>query len=266
MATAKQIAWRKKFGKMAKSGAFRKGGAKKSRVTSSRKRNTAKQPAAKRPATKRPATRKKNPVSCIRNGKRIYGAAAAAVLKKRKNSTKRKTTAPNSRRRSAPVARRKNSLRSVRPYTRKRRNSAATTSEAYEQFQGRATASTVEVMIPDDAPRDVYVLGMLAEIKTREEDIKFEPGEAYLVADKDDNLYVGATRAANSVFEPNEFLGELQSISYVTVKDHLDGEEIEYVHKLGEEGGEKPTLATNDKGQLEILGGDYFITADGIRD
>lgn len=302
MASAKQIAWRKKFAKLVKAGAYRKGSAKKKRnvahPSSKRLVSYAKKVKARattKPAAKRSSTKKKNPVSCIRNGKRIYGAAAQAVLKsrgKKMNGSKKRAT-------KRPVAKRRNSLTPfpgavpVRKYfrsgtarlsawkdaekrgqqrlfsmngRRRKRNSAASTAEAFEQFQGRAPSATIDVMIPDTAPKDVYVLGMLTEIKTDRDEISFDPGDAYLVADKNDNLYVGATKATNSAFESNEFLGEIKELSYVTVKDHLDGEEMEYVHKLGEEGGEKPALITNEKCQLEIIGGDYFITADGIRD
>lgn len=274
MASAKQIAWRKKFARLVKAGAYRKGAAKKRNVahpSSKRLVGYAKKVKAKattKPAAKRSSAKKKNPVSCIRNGKRIYGAAAQAVLKSRgkkaNGSTKRATKRPVAKKRTG--TKRVNARPLLKQTNRRRRNSASSTAEAYEQFQGRPSGSTIDVMIPDTAPKDVYVLGMLTEIKTDRDEISFDPGDAYLVADKNDNLYVGATRATNSAFEANEFIGEVKELSYVTTKDHLDGEEIEYVHKLGEEGGAKPALITNEKCQLEFIGGDYFITADGIRD
>lgn len=325
MATAKQIAWRKKFAKLAKSGAFVK------KAVRTRKRNIAEgfydasgfhpirgasdykpflageTPKGKHKAAqtrRRKASlaaakgslskRKKNPVSCIRNGKRIYGAAAQAVLKKRNSSVRAKKVKASSRVRKVEEKLYKGTVakdrysrkpaksrwvkkqtrahtrhmstltRLQRPVKRRRRNSASSTDAAYEQFQGRPASATIDVLIPDTAPKDVYVLGGLTEIKTSLDEITFDEGDAYLLASKDDDLVIGATKATNSVFEPNEFLGEIKEISYLTTKSHMEDEPIEYVHKLGEEGGQRPALITNEKCQLEIVGGEYWIDQDGI--
>jgi hypothetical protein len=244
--SAKQLAWRKKFGRLVRAGAFRKG---------TKKRN----PVAKKRATTG------NSVSVRRNGKKLFGAAAQAVLKSRKKRSNGGSAIHRLVNKKRGVARKTNSpKRMTASVKRTRRNPS--TGELYEQFQGRAPVESFEVIVPDGAPRDGYVLGVLGEIATNKETITFDPNEAFLVADKNNNLYVGLTKATNNGFDANENLGEIKSISYVTIKDHLEGEEIEYVHKFGEEGGDRPVLIANEKTQLEIVGGDYFITEDGIRD
>jgi hypothetical protein len=61
-------------------------------------------------------------------------------------------------------------------------------------------------------------------------------------------------------------LGEMPSIDYITEKGHINaGEEVHYTHKTGEEGGERPLLCADEYGNLLIVGGDYTIHAEGIR-
>jgi hypothetical protein len=325
--TAKQLAWRKKFAKLVKSGAFAK------KAVRTRRRNIAEgfydasgfhpirgsadykpfrageTPKGKHKAAqtrRRKASlaaakgslsrRKKNPVSVVKNGNRLYGAAAQAVLKSRKkkvaNSSKSRSKKAvgraikrglsfgqsralkkrstklsmwGNRRKSSGTKTRSTRLSAWNPRRRKR-NSASSTSAAYAEFQGRPATATIDVLIPDNAPTDVYVLGGLTEIKTTLDEIEFDDGDAYLLASKTDDLVIGATRTTNSAFEPNEFLGEIKEISYLTTKSHMEDEPIEYVHKLGEEGGQRPALITNEKCQLEIVGGDYWIDSAGIHD
>lgn len=64
-----------------------------------------------------------------------------------------------------------------------------------------------------------------------------------------------------------EVLGELKRIKYYTIKHHLgkDGGEANYVHKLGENGGKRPTVTYDSVNKLlGIVGGDYTILPEGI--
>lgn len=60
-------------------------------------------------------------------------------------------------------------------------------------------------------------------------------------------------------------LGELVNVTYKTKKR---GEAAEhFVHEFGEEGGRRPTLAMDiENKKLHIVGGDYDVIADGIKD
>jgi len=60
-------------------------------------------------------------------------------------------------------------------------------------------------------------------------------------------------------------LGELVNVTYKTKKR---GEKAQhFIHEFGEEGGRRPTLAMDiENKKLHIVGGDYDVTADGIKD
>jgi hypothetical protein len=73
---------------------------------------------------------------------------------------------------------------------------------------------------------------------------------------------VGGQYRANPA---GEECGEIEQIEYQTSKPHLghDNETI-YYHQLGEETGERPVLEITPEGELQIIGGNYRIEADGI--
>jgi hypothetical protein len=60
-------------------------------------------------------------------------------------------------------------------------------------------------------------------------------------------------------------LGEIVNITYKTKKR---GESAQFfVHEFGEEGGRRPTLGMDiENKKLHFVGGDYDVTADGIKD
>jgi hypothetical protein len=68
-------------------------------------------------------------------------------------------------------------------------------------------------------------------------------------------------------FVPEDYvkLGELHSIVYRAKKSHLDNKIVDYEHEFGEEGGKCPMLCADSSGGLHILGGDYMIEPEGIR-
>ena len=60
-------------------------------------------------------------------------------------------------------------------------------------------------------------------------------------------------------------LGRLEAVEYSTTKKG-DGPST-YHHKFGEEGGRKPRLAVDPATRdLHIVGGDYTVRREGIRD
>jgi hypothetical protein len=67
----------------------------------------------------------------------------------------------------------------------------------------------------------------------------------------------------------SEVLGQLKTITYYTVKDHLgkDGGDANYKHKLGEVSGVRPYVIYDVLNELlSISGGAYTIPAEGIDD
>ena len=57
-------------------------------------------------------------------------------------------------------------------------------------------------------------------------------------------------------------IGDLVNVTYETNKG---GEEAQWIHAFGEEGGRRPKLAVDpDNKRLHIVGGDYTVTSKGI--
>jgi hypothetical protein len=223
--------------------------------------------------------RRNHGATCIKNGKRLHGAAAQAVLNSRKRSTKR---APTKRRGTLLSERRRNrsrvkvgnglfrsaarraiSRRLHSPIGRRRRNQAPAGIEAIHQsFLGRPTDAVETMAAPDGTPRDVAVLGELVQLKSETETFDFEPGEAQLAANARGSLFV----LGDCSVEKNTDFGKLCELSYVAEKDHLEGNEVEYYHQFGEEGGRPPKLHTDKEGMFHIVGGSYSIQPEGITD
>jgi hypothetical protein len=175
--------------------------------------------------------------------------------------------------------------------TRKRRNSEAGApvgiETLYQDFQGRDIGGYTFEEAPPWTPDNVAVLGELNKLHLGSgERIPFDPEQVQLCADKNGELLiVGAQFAITGElpdddsnnfdvievppYMPDEVIviDEIKKIEYITHKDHIgDGGEYNFVHKFGEEGGARPLLALDAQGFPMIVGGDYFITAEGIRD
>lgn len=133
--------------------------------------------------------------------------------------------------------------------------------EIYREFLGRDPDSATAVLAPADAPEYLAALGIITEIVTDEGTYDFDVQDGFILAvDTRGNLWaIGENRMT-----PNEDLGEVHELSYVTQKDHLDGEVLEYYHTFGEDGGTRPHAYTDDDGFLRFAGGDYWITSAGI--
>jgi hypothetical protein len=137
--------------------------------------------------------------------------------------------------------------------------------EIFETFNGRPATRASSVQAPRRTPARVAQLGRLRLIRTADGRTWRFPGERapFLAADARGKLHVvGGQYRANPA---GEECGEIEQIEYQTSKPHLghDNETI-YYHQLGEETGERPILEITPEGELQIVGGDYRIEADGI--
>ena len=65
---------------------------------------------------------------------------------------------------------------------------------------------------------------------------------------------------------PVQVLGALTHVIYYTPKggDEEERRGVEYIHRMGEEGGVEPYLAIDEDGQLWIAGGSYTVPDPGI--
>lgn len=132
-------------------------------------------------------------------------------------------------------------------------------------FAGRVNKNST-LYFPDGTPGGLAKLGKLVKIKTRRGTIKLtrNPGEVWLCCDERGKFHLGSTVQAPLYAGAPGDLGEVEMIEYAESKPHLGYGKTIWFHKLGEEGGRKPTLHANGKGELRFKGGDYRITSRGI--
>lgn len=147
----------------------------------------------------------------------------------------------------------------------KRRNPTA--SEMRKTFAGRHVKNST-LYFPDDTPQGIAKLGKLIKIKLKRGHpiaLKNPAGEVWLCCDTRGRLYLGSTIQAPLYDGPARDLGEVKEIEYLEAKPHLGyPRKTIWFHHMGEEGGARPTLHVNHKGELKFRGGDYRITSRGI--
>lgn len=224
---------------------------------------------------KRKVAKRGNPLSVIKNGRRLYGAAAAAVLAKRAGGKKRATTKRNGIfTRTAKAAISKRLTQPIR-FRRKRNSSTpAAINDVHKMFLGRPSTKSFSVKAPSNTPADVAVLGPLVCLKTRDEEFAFSKGEAWIATDgKAQKLYILGDKYAGGI-EPNSNFGHITEIRYEARKDHINpfkwkrrrrnAQVTEYFHHFGEVTGVRPRLQSDKERLLHIVGGQYSIKSEGI--
>lgn len=140
-------------------------------------------------------------------------------------------------------------------------------------FQGRFPGQTIEVERPEDCPRHTWSVGKLLEVRLKGGTTLYFNGKRktfYLAADKENNqLWIlgGSIASKDASIKKGYSLpvGEITHLVYETHKAHLDNKPGQgYIHKLGDEGGARPTLGRDRHGKPIIVGGDYTIEPLGI--
>jgi hypothetical protein len=172
------------------------------------------------------------------------------------------------------------------------RNPLDTAQSAYEGFHGEKSKRTIVVQEKRHYHTHVWALGPLVYLKVWLPSDRREPGLRNFVEIEFDYegknpVLVTANEKRNQMFfdggdqsvdlkvfgvppEPHEtvVLGEVSDAYYFTTKKHLgdQGGTAVYKHKLGEEGGELPTLIyhTLEK-RMSLAGGSYTIPNEGVR-
>jgi hypothetical protein len=140
----------------------------------------------------------------------------------------------------------------------------------HKTFQGRDVSRVNTVVTSKHTPDQTFKLGGLSFIKVKEKaPYRFNPNKAFLAGDSRRNLHIAGVRFTRPVQlrNPNDFLevGPIEQVGYVDHKNHIgDGKTFEYVHTMGEDGGELPTLYIDFEGYPVIGGGSYDIQDVGI--
>jgi hypothetical protein len=148
--------------------------------------------------------------------------------------------------------------------TRKRKTNPSA-GEIRKEFAGRHTKDS-RLYFPDGTPQGLAKLGKLVLIKTKSGIVQLSnnKGEVWLCADTNKRLHLGSTINA-PLFDGARNFGEVREIEYQESKPHLGyTKKIIWFHHMGEEGGRRPELISNSKGELRFKGGDYRITTRGI--
>lgn len=152
-----------------------------------------------------------------------------------------------------------------RKTTKTRRHRNETPEGLRREFAGRYNKDD-KLYFPEGTPQGLAKLGKLLKIKTTE--CVIEPnskaGEVWLCADTNKRLHLGATVKARIYDGPAGDLGEVKQIEYRESKPHLGYGITDWFHKMGENGGHRPVLVANRKGELKFRGGDYNIKREGI--
>lgn len=144
----------------------------------------------------------------------------------------------------------------------------------FERFHGRPSRKTRTLSAPDGTPKSLAITGPLHKLITRKVVVPFykmrkrNPGGQVFLAESDNGgLHIVAEGMGLPIGPPNTDFGAIEKVEYDMPdgKPHLGYQEpTGFVHKFGEEGGQKPHLETNEKGEYLITGGDYYITERGI--
>jgi hypothetical protein len=149
-------------------------------------------------------------------------------------------------------------------------------SPQFEDFQGRPSTTVLELRTPQGTPRNIWVLGRLIYIDVRGFGrLNLSKGQFYLCGNKANNqMYIGGKGRSGPIFQTEPGMtdgytidvGKMTHVVYETVKTHLGDEAPQqYIHRMGEEGGEEPMFARDSEGMACIEGGSYTITPEGIR-
>jgi hypothetical protein len=185
-----------------------------------------------------------------RNATRAIRPRKAAKSSRRVLSSGRKPRATGSKKRVAVARKRKT-------------NPSA--GEIRKEFAGRHTKDS-RLYFPDGTPQGLAKLGKLVLIKTKSGPIQLvnRKGEVWLCVDTNKRFHLGSTINA-PLFDGAKNFGEVKEIEYQESKPHLGyTKKIIWFHHMGEEGGRRPELISNSKGELKFKGGDYRITTRGI--
>lgn len=153
----------------------------------------------------------------------------------------------------------------------KKRNSTKKASPAVKQlrekFSGQKSTKVTQVFAPKGTPSNVAKLGRLALIETESARIK-PTGTVYLCTDGRGKLHLCGATDAPLYSGPRQNFGQVLKVEYEAAKPHLYPGQgtILFYHRMGEEGGKRPTLHGDGKGGLKFRGGSYKIRREGIVD
>lgn len=136
-----------------------------------------------------------------------------------------------------------------------------------EMFSGQPVRQFSEMVAPDGTPKTLAKLGKLKLIKApKGKYIPLSKRVVWLCCDTSERFHLTADKG--TLYEGPKFSWpNVSQIEYEEQKPHLGyPTKTIFFHKMGEEGGKKPTLIGDGKGGLKLRGGSYRIEREGIVD
>ncbi len=204
----------------------------------------------------------------------LLGRIGGAVKRQRATNAYRRQLSAEAKLKRARAARSKRERAAKQNPTLKTNRAG---SKSFAAFQGRPSMKDLNLVTPNGAPKTLYCLGKLLELRLKgKENLNFRreaTGKTfYLCADeKNKQLWI----AGGSIATPDKSikagfsapLALITHVVYETKKVHLDDKGQQgYIHRFGEEGGKEPTLTIDAEGFPIIVGGTYEILPLGIAD
>lgn len=150
-----------------------------------------------------------------------------------------------------------------------RKNPSAAFRRVGSEFLGRDIKPAERGYAPAGAPEHLTMLA-LKELVVDGELYEFNPERARVGIDGRGRLHLVNVRFGKpaELTNPKQIavVGEIDSVVYGAHKPHIHGKFAFYRHKLGEDGGRKPSLTVDYWGLPRVRGGDYRIEPRGIVD
>lgn len=171
----------------------------------------------------------------------------------------------------------------IRINGRRNPSGAAQAADLYRKFHGRDSTKLTEILQRTDVREDLTALGDLVKLKLKDYEIEFKQREGaanntmlcsdpagkqlfVIGGDQDLSGLVYDKLGRHGRDKDSVDLGELHFIEYFTRKGFDNYQPVTYYHKLGEETGVRPRLMYDQRNrQLHIVGGEYQVTPDGIK-
>jgi hypothetical protein len=187
------------------------------------------------------------------------------AAKRKASATARRRSGVRARKATTRIASRGLSKRTSTGKRLKRARKNPSAESIRKKFAGRVTGER-DVFVPSSTPKGKLAkLGNLVLIQTEQGTIKPVRGTAVLLADTRGKLHIGTTGKTDLFSGPRQSFGHVKRIEYDSSKPHLGyPSPIIWHHKMGEEGGKRPTLYADGQGGLVFRGGSYRLTRRGI--
>lgn len=226
-------------------------------------KKTVKKVSKKKPAKK--ATKKNGLLSKVRKAIKSRRALSKATKSYKKELKLKKKIAKTSAKKSQAER-----TFASNPKKETARKAPPSVKKIRKEFAGFSRSKALVLHTPKGLPKDVALLGDLKELKLygKAKPVRFRSAKLGAYSNGGRRRLCIGLQEKRPVKNPaqEQDLGEVQSVVYKTAKPHLGfNNAVYFKHKFGEEGGARPRLILTTDGLLKLVGGDYTVKKEGIR-